>query len=248
MLKMSIRRKLFLAFTLVAAISSAALLALARSYIGSVRAQLDRKFLDDARGALDRQQAQGELNERRVFETIKELARDPNVLTAEEPISSELFQSAPALAEIVVWDAQSRKIVRSATQPGSAVTLLGRDIEALAYGPLLIWNGDRVAIDDAQRTYALAFIGSEAAPRGVILALLDSPRLCTPTSFGRDGQSVLFDAHTGQLWLRPDSLARLRDAVPGLQRLLAQRPRNGETADVDDGRGHAYRVYSAVSG
>jgi len=53
--KMSIRRKLFLAFALVAAISSAALLLLAGPYMRSVRAQLDRRFLDDARAALTRQ-------------------------------------------------------------------------------------------------------------------------------------------------------------------------------------------------
>ena len=56
MVKMSIRRKLFFAFTLVVAISSAALLWVTRSYMGTVREQLDRDFLDDARAAVRRQE------------------------------------------------------------------------------------------------------------------------------------------------------------------------------------------------
>ena len=68
------------------------------------------------------------------------------------------------------------------------------------------------------------------------------------TSFGRDGLSLLVDAKSGKLWMDAKSVARVRTSLPGFERLLAQRPANGETADVDDGRGRRYHVYAPVSG
>src|SRR6185312_11957854 len=82
MLKMSIRRKLFLAFALVAAISSAALLLFARSYMANERAQLDRRFLDQAHGALEQLTQRTETLEREGMDVISDGSLDPQMLTA----------------------------------------------------------------------------------------------------------------------------------------------------------------------
>ena len=52
---------------------------------------------------------------------------------------------------------------------------------------------------------------------------------------------------SGKLWRSPEVSTRNDEALPRLRRVLAQRPAHGEFADVDDGEGRRYRVYSAVS-
>jgi hypothetical protein len=77
---MSIRRKLFLAFALVAAISSAALLLLARSYIRTVQADLDARFMEQARSAFDRQTQITEQTENQVLDMVSNAALNPDML------------------------------------------------------------------------------------------------------------------------------------------------------------------------
>ena len=129
MIKMSIRRKLFFAFTLVAAISSAALLWVARSYIGTVRAELDRRFLEDAKDALDRQGWTGEERVQAAFDVLTDVAAEPDILKAtnrSEPWFGGWSDDLPhaPLVQVALWDASKRQIVRSATRPGAQVTLL----------------------------------------------------------------------------------------------------------------------------
>jgi signal transduction histidine kinase len=254
MIKMSIRRKLFLAFTLVAAISSAALLWVARSYIGTVRAQLDRRFLEDARDALQRQGEMAEDREQAAWDVLRDVAAEPSIL--KPPYASEVWSNglpdvALPLVQIALWDSSKQQIVRSKARPGAAVTLLEnvdpaeiaarlKDPSAARMGNLpILWLNDGPL-------FPFAGIGDETL-LGFAIGQIDNQPLGGLTTFGHEGLALLVDLKSGKPWMDPKSVARLGTSVPGFERLLARRPANGETAIVDDGRGRSYRVYSGVS-
>lgn len=254
MLKMSIRRKLFFAFALVAAISSAALLWLAHSYIGSTRAELDRRFLEDARDALQRQGEQAEEREQVAWQVLGDVAAEPNILKppyASDAWSGGLPEVALPLVQIALWDSSKKQIVRSRARPGAAVALLEnidpaeiaarlKDPRAARMGNIpILWLNDGPL-------FPFVAIGDETL-LGYAIGQIDNQRLGGVTTFGDDGLALLVDLKSGQPWMDPKSVARLGTSVPGFERLLARRPANGETAIVDDGRGRSYRVYSAVS-
>ena len=257
MLKMSIRRKLFLAFALVAAISSAALLLLAGSYIRSVRAELDRHFLEDARAALNRQNQAAEHNEEQLLDVVSDVALERDILAPTYASDSQLagfFDHVPALVQLAVWDSDRQELVRAMVRTGAGVQPLNNaNAAALLTGPQKFRHpgvgtfGHHIVIQN-ERQFPIANIGSNEKPRGTIIGEEDSKRLFGAISFGHEGQALLVDFKSGRLWLAPDEAARASESLPGLERLLAQRPAHGETADVDDGRGRRYRIYTAVSG
>jgi signal transduction histidine kinase len=257
---MSIRRKLFLAFTLVAAISSAALLWLARSYIGSTRAQLDRRFLEDARAALQREDATAENRVQQSFQVLLDVAAEPDILMPTDRSETwwgGWFEGAPPLVQIALWDSSKQEIVRSMARPGAQVTPLEKidkaeiaarlnDPRAARIGNIPILRvDDRPFLDDGP-LFPIATIGEEA-PLGFVIGEIENQRLGGVTTFGHEGLALLVDLKSGKPWMDAKSAARVRNSVPGFERLLAQRPANGETANIDDGRGRRYHVYSAVS-
>jgi len=253
MVKMSIRRKLFFAFTLVAAISSAALLWVTRSYMGTVREQLDRDFLDDARAAVRRQEVAADEWEQASFDVLKDLAVEPDILKPadrSDASSRNWFDDAPPLVQIAVWDARKQEIVRSATRPGAQVTLLQNvdqaEIAAALKAPHADPMGDFPILWDNGTIFPFKAIGDETL-LGYVIGEIDGQRLGGVTSFGKEGMALLVDLKSRKPWMDAKSVARAQTAVPGLERLFASRPANGETAIVDDGRGRSYRVYSAVS-
>lgn len=256
MVKMSIRRKLFLAFTLVAAIASAALLWIAGSYIGSVRAEIDRGFLEKARDALRRQDALAENRQQASFDVLRDVAADPNTL---KPVNRsdgpwvDGFDAAPPLIQIALWDSSKRQIVRSIPRPGAHVTRLERidpnEIVARLKEPRAARMGNLPILwdDDGGPLFPVFAIGDDAPPVGYVIGEIDNQCLGGVTTFGREGLAALVDLKRGKPWMDPKSIARLRTSVPGFDHLLAERPANGETADVDDGHGRRYHVYSAPS-
>jgi signal transduction histidine kinase len=255
MLKMSIRKKLFLAFTLVAAISSAALLLLAGSYIGSVRAQLDRHFVEDARAALHRQDERAAFTQDQVYDTLREVAAEPDLLTryASPAQLARFFDRVPALVQIAIWDSSKQEIVGTMVKPGAHAWLLENidraDFAAeLKTPPAHIGKSAIVYLSQNGPLFHVTTIGSKEAPRGYAIGEVNVEQLGVAVTFGQEGQALLFDLKSGKPWMAADSVARARESLPGLERLLAQRPTNGETADVDDGRGRRYRVYAAQSG
>jgi signal transduction histidine kinase len=259
MLKMSIRPKLFLAFALVAAISSAALLLLAGSYMRSVRAELDRRFLEDARAALHRQDETAENRLQASFDVLTDVAAEPDTL---QPVARSdawwgaWFDGAPPLVQIALWDSSKQEIVRSMARPGAHVTPLENidkaEIAARLKNPRAARMGNIPVlwVDNGPLfnwpLFPIATIGEEA-PLGFVIGEVDNQRLGGVTTFGRAGLALLLDLKTGKPWMDAKSVAQVRKSVPGFERLLAQRPANGETADIDDGRGRGYHVYSAVS-
>jgi signal transduction histidine kinase len=253
MVKMSIRRKLFLAFTLVAAISSAALLWLARSYMGTVREQLDRDFLDDARDAAQRQGQMAEEREQVAWQVLGDVAAEPNILKppyASDVLSNGLPDVALPLVQIAVWDARKQEIVHSVVRPGAQVFLLQNidpaEIAAALKDPHAEPMGNIPILWDNGSMVPFRFIGDETI-LGYVIGEIDGQRLGGVTSFGKEGMALLVDLKSRKPWMDAKSVARAQTAVPGLERLFVGRPANGETAIVDDGRGRTYRVYSAVS-
>jgi signal transduction histidine kinase len=255
MLKMSIRRKLFLAFMLVAAISSAALLWLARSYIGSTRAELDRRFLEDARAALQQQGQTAEARQQAAFDVLGDVAAEPNIL--KPPYASDVWSGglpnvALPLVQIALWDSSKQQIVRSKARPGAAVTLLENidpaEIAARLKEPRAarLGNIPVLWLPHDGPLFPFVPIGDETQ-LGFAIGQLDNQRLGGVTTFGQEGLAVLVDLKSGKPWMDAKSVEQLGNSVPGFERVLAERPANGETADVDDGRGRRYHVYSAVS-
>ena len=251
MVKMSIRKKLFLAFTLVAAISSAALLWLARSYIGTVRAELDRRFLDDARAALQRQVEKAAERPEQSYQVLTDVAAEPDILVPADRSEAwwgGWFDAAPALVQIAVWDSSKQEIVRSVARPGARVTHLASfQVAAGLKDPrsrmddfsVILWSNNGPL-------FPIAAIGGDA-PRGFVIGEVENERLGGVATFGHEGLALLADLKSGQPWMDASSVARVRNSLPGFARLLARRPPNGTTADVDDGHGRRYRVYSALS-
>jgi signal transduction histidine kinase len=255
MVKMSIRRKLFFAFTLVAAISSAALLWLARSYIGSMRAELDRRFLEDARDALYRQNVEADNREQWAFDVVKDFAAEPDILKPphrSEAWSGDWFDAALPLVQIALWDSSQQQIVRSIALPGAQVTRLEKidkaEIAARLKDPRAALVGDiPILWGDNGTLFPIAAIGDEVPRLGYAVGEIDKQRLGGVASVGREGMALLVDLKSGQPWMDPKSIARVRKSLPGFERVVAQRPANGATADVDDGHGRRYHVYSATS-
>ena len=260
MLKMSIRGKLFLAFTFVAAISSAALLVLAGSYIRNVRAQLDRHFLEDARAALDRQGQQSDRFEQQALDIVSDGALDPGMLSSLLSDKSQvhalgsqtMFERVPALLQLALFDEDKQKLLRTWTREGAPVEPLeDKAIAALLAGPQQVSVGvhpvGRETVIQAGRYFAIANTGSAAAPRPTAIGEIDLAQLFKSAGFGQGGRVLFFDFKSGKPWLARDEGERIHESVPGLDRLLAQRPENGTSVDVDDGRGRRYRIYSAVS-
>ncbi|MCU1283304.1 MAG: histidine kinase [bacterium] len=255
MLKMSIRRKLFLAFALVAAISSAALLLLAGSYIQNVRAQLDRHFVEDARAALHRQDERAAFIQDQVFDALNEVAAEPDLLKkyANPSQLGGIFDRVPALVQIALWDSSKHELVGTMVRPGAHAALLQNidqlDLAAELQTPRAhIGKSAVIYLSQNGPLFHVATIGSKEAPRGYAIGEVDLEQLGVATTFGHEGQALVFDLASGKPWMAADSAARARESLPGMERLLTQRPSNGETADVDDGRGRRYRVYAAVSG
>lgn len=257
MLKMSIRRKLCLAFALVAAISSAALLLLASSYIRTVRAQLDRHFLEDARAALDQQSRRTETLEKQGMDVVFDGSVDPKMLTdtlTDESNWRILFERVPTLLQLRVYDDHQRMWIRAWARPGStfpADPLQDPDIAAvLGERHMMSGGGDfvgRTTLMKNGRYFAIATTGDAETPRTTVLAELEVGRLFESAAFGDEGRAILIDYKSGKPRLGADEAERVHKLLPGLDRLLAQRPENGETADVDDGQGRRYRIYAAVS-
>ncbi|HEY2743478.1 MAG TPA: HAMP domain-containing sensor histidine kinase [Polyangia bacterium] len=260
MLKMSIRRQLFLAFTLVAAISSAALLVLARSYVRNVRGQLDRHFLEDGRAALNRQDQQSGSWETQALDIVSDGALDPNMLSSlmsDESQLQKLFQSVPALLQLAVFDEQKGKLLHTWARHGTPVEPLSdRKIEAMLAEPHdgahveVNWGAHpvgRTTVIEDNRFFAIANTGSDAAPRATVVGEIALAELFKSVGFANNGRVLLFDFKSGKPWLGRDEAERVHESIPGLDRLLAERPENGTSIDVDDGHGRRYRVYSAVS-
>ena len=257
MLKMSIRRKLFLAFALVAAISSAALLLFARSYMANERAQLDRRFLDQAHGALEQLTQRTETLEREGMDVISDGSLDPQMLTAvlvDESHWQILFDRTPSLLQLAVFDDQRGVWLHAWGRPGAAVPpdpLHDKDVETVLEERALD-NGrvkfiGRTTLMQNGRYFAVATSGSNDKPRYTVLAELDVHELFKSSAFGDHGRAINIDFKSGRALLAADEAERVHGYFPGLDRLLAQRPENGTTADVDDGHGRRYRLYAAVS-
>jgi signal transduction histidine kinase len=257
MLKMSIRHKLFFAFALVAAISSAALLLLARSYVASVRAQLDRQFLDDARAAFERQTAAGERLEQQAESIVTEGALDPQVLSSfmsDESAWHVLFERVPLLRQLALYDDRQRIWELAWGRPGQPLAvdpLRDKDFaEVIDERGMLGGGADFVGhttVTKNGRLFAIA-AGSSDGKRGMdVIAELDLPMLFRSALFDGDARALFVDCKSGRPLFAPDEVDYVRKSLPGLDRLLAQRPPNGETADVDDGHGRRYRLYAAIS-
>ncbi|HXU70669.1 MAG TPA: hypothetical protein VN947_15135, partial [Polyangia bacterium] len=183
MLKMSIRRKLFLAFSLVAAISSATLLLVAASYVRTVRAQLDRQFLEDARSTLERDRSYRASLDQEALDFIQSGALDPGLFAsflAGDSQTQTMFERVPALLQIALYDRHTATPLRVWTRPGSSVARMQlKDIEALMYGP-----GARVSVGvypvghnflvKNGRYFAMSNASTELAPRGMIVGELDT--------------------------------------------------------------------------
>lgn len=255
MVKMSIRRKLFLAFALVAAMSSASLVWLGRAYVATAHAELDRRFLENARAALQDEEFTAENRVQQCHDVVLDVAAEPDILSATDrsPLwSSEWLDGAPPLVQIALWDGSKQRIVRSMARPGTQPAPLQnidpaeiaarlKDPRAMIIGNIqILWwpNGP---------FYPIGAIG-EDKPLGYVIGEIDSERLGGVGTFGRDGLALLVDVQTGKPWMDPKSVARVWKSMPGFDRVLAQRPPNGQAADVDDGHGRRYHVYSAVSG
>ena len=230
MLKMSIRRKLFLAFALVAAISSAALLLLAGSYIRTVRAQLDCHFLEDARAALDCEGAQSEELEQEALDVVENGALDPDMLwsfLADESSWRLLFDRVPGLIQLAVYDARKR-IVRA--QGTEVDPLQDQDIEAALAGPSTLAGGPVASVDvHPGRTWVVhnsRFLAFARTTRETIVGELDLAQLFRSAALGRDGRVLLVDFKSGKPWLAPDEKERVRDVAAGAR--SAARPAAGE--------------------
>jgi signal transduction histidine kinase len=259
---MSIRQKLFVAFLTVAAISIAALLMLARDYTRSVREELDRRFLDDARAAFDRQGEEAQRRMRPADLAVSTLAGTADVLA---PLSSSgveggVLDTTPVILQLGIWDARRRELVRSAARStadanGSLVEVLDAvhlleqprgGFRHLTYpfgvspGEYQTWH-----VSQSGRRYVVALVGAAEAPSSAVVAELDGARLFTATAIGRDGHAWLW--RSGAPWLAPDETERLRRELPGLDRLVARAPPRGQMADIDDGRGRSFRLYAATA-
>ena len=255
MIKMSIRRKLFFAFTLVAAISSAALLWLARSYIGTVRAR-PRSPLHRASPRCAQRQTQI------TAQTEKQAAFDILVGCCAEPDFCSLHSERCVVRRVLGC--------RAATGPGRAVGLEQAAHRSLEGAPRSRRRDPRehrpgriaACLKDPHAArlgnipvlwlphdgplFPFVPIGDETQ-LGFAIGQIDNERLGGVTTFGHEGLAVLVDLKSGKPWMDEKSIARVQTSLPGFERLLAHRPANGETADVDDGRGRRYHVYSAVS-
>ena len=251
MLKMSIRRKLFLAFALVAAISSAALLLLARSSIRAVRADLDARCLAQARAAFDRQTQMTEETESHVLDMVSSAALAPQMLTSfmkDEESRRVLGDRMPMLVEELIYDGRRLTGRWSWERPGVALVDPDQDSvlpavlddQQVASGDSYI-GGQRTLVKNG-RNFAIAANG-----RTAVIAEMDPHQLFRSWAFGDDGRAILLDYKSNAPMLAMGEADHIRAAVPGLDRLIAQRPENGGSADVDDGHGRRYRVYSAVS-
>ena len=251
MLKMSIRRKLFLAFALVAAISSAALLLLARSYIRTVRADLDARFLAQARTAFDRQTEVTERQENQVLDMVSNAALDPQMLVSlmkDQQNWRVLGDRTPVLVKLIIYDGRRQVGVWAWGRPG--VTWV--DPEQDPRMPELLeerqaasgetYLGGQIAVVKDGRNFAIGSSG-----RTAVIAEMDPHQLFRSWAFGDDGRAILLDYKSNAPLLAMDEAERVHAALPGLNRLIAERPSNGGSADLDDGHGRRYRVYSAVS-
>jgi signal transduction histidine kinase len=248
---MSIRRKLFLAFALVAAISSTALLLLAQSYVRTVRAELDARFLEQARSGFDRQTQLTELIENQVLDMVSNGALDPKMVASmlkDEASWRVLGDRMPVLVQLALYDGHHQVGVWAWGRPGVAFVDPLRDPvvpslleERQAASGDTYFGGQQALVKDG-RSFAIASSG-----RAAVVAELDPHQLFRSLALGENGRAVLLDYKTGAPLLATEEVERVRSALPGLNRLIAQRPSNGGIADLDDGRGRRYRVYSAVS-
>jgi hypothetical protein len=223
MLKMSIRRQLFFAFALVAAISSAALLLLAGAYIGNVRAQLDRHFLEDARAALDRQSERCHQLEVETLDIVSDGALDPMLVASlvNDPQLATLFEHLPALVQLAIYDERAHAMVLVLARPGAAVQpLRAADAATLLAGPQLVHVGvhpiGRTTVFDNGRYFAIANAGSNEAPRDTVIGELDLGQLFSAAGFGQEGRVLSIDK-SGKPWLTPDQADRVRTSLPGLE-------------------------------
>jgi hypothetical protein len=246
---MSIRRKLFLAFALVAAISSAALLLLAQSYIRTVRADLDARFLEQARTAFDRQTEVTERTENQIFDLVSNGALDPTMLGSmmkDQENWRILGDRMPALVQLAVYKGPKQMLLWSWGRPGHSDPINDPLMGSIVDEQQLSSGGDltprRATLSKNGRFFAMATNSSEA-----VVAEMDARQLFKSWAFGDRGRAILLDYKTGAPLLSLDERERVQSALPGLAQLVAQRPPNGEAADVDDGLGLRYRVYSAVS-
>jgi signal transduction histidine kinase len=189
------------------------------------------------------------------MDVVSDGSLDPKMLSAlmaDESHWQILFERVPTLLQLAIYDDQ--KWVRAWARPGTTVAvdpLQDKDTAALlAERQMQSGGGDfvgRTTVMKNGRYFAIATTGNDQAPRATVLAELDVGQLFKSAAFGQEGRALLVDFKTGRPRLAADEAERVRRLLPGLDRLLAQRPENGETADVDDGHGRRYRIYAAVS-